>query len=297
MPVRSVTIRLLGDYAGAQAAFDWVNAESDKIDARNPTVKIGADITGAVASIQELRLFVDELDARAADIRILADETDAQIKILQISAEIEKLNTALASPTITVQGLLLAQSRLLILQKQLDALDAEVAVAHVEIDDGDTEAKLALIYTQLRLLQHAAADLNVGPVTTEALNLFILGLQDVESHLREADQAGLIAEEDLDALRDVVLGAAVGFRDLAGSVEGADTTAHGFFGTFDAIIQKFTIADQFLGGGASLGTYIHIWGRPRSRWSPSPVPLMPPRNPRSPISITGLTACGRHLSR
>jgi SLT domain-containing protein len=258
MPVRSVTIRLLGDYAGAQAAFSWVNDEADKLDGRNPTVKIGANITGAVASIAELRAFLDELDAHAGDIRILADETDAQIKILQITAEIEKLNEALARPTISVDGILRAQARLLALSKQLDALDTEVAVAHVELEDGDTEAKLALIYTQLRALSHAAENIEVNPGDAGAFAQFVLGLQDVEERLRDADEAGRITEEDLDALKDLVLGAAIGFRDFASAIGEADTTASGVFGTLDAVMRKFTMAGQFLSGSVPLKTWIHL---------------------------------------
>lgn len=133
--------------------------------------------------------------------RILADDKELQATLARDYDQLLKLQGMTVDPEITLRGITQAQAQLLSLDSGLDKIAHTVATAHIQIDDLDTEKRLALLNVQIMDLTARAHDIRLG-VT---------------------DPGGIAAidrlQEKLDELRSKVV--SVGFLETSGSAADA----------------------------------------------------------------------------
>lgn len=125
-------------------------------------VPITAGTDKAKAQIADLRAYLTALTKRAWAAHITAEDKQFQLEILRVINQLRALDKRTANPKVTLEGITRAQTQMVGLDVQLDKIASRVAVAHIEIDDSDAEAKLALLITQIGALAYKVQNIAVG---------------------------------------------------------------------------------------------------------------------------------------
>lgn len=89
-------------------------------------VKLNVDSDLAQAKLTELRGYLASLTGRAWEMAVGVDDKAFQLKMDRIFAKLRRLDRTTSNPKITLEGIARAQTQLLALDVQLDALDAKL---------------------------------------------------------------------------------------------------------------------------------------------------------------------------
>jgi cell wall-associated NlpC family hydrolase len=150
-PIRSVTLRILGDGREARAVMDWTNAEADKLDKRKATLHIDADASKAQGPLGTFRAEVARLTDKFYTFKFNANDSqlNAQLAAMMVKlAALQRLsdrwgagqnvtNKSLGEASAKVLGLSAAYDTLVISQQK--AVDSAHAAA---LDEAHSAALL-----------------------------------------------------------------------------------------------------------------------------------------------------------
>ena len=255
MPIRSVTLKIMGDDKSARAAIDWVSAKADEIDSRNPTLHIGVDTGTAEEKLAAVQSEIDSLRGKALDIRLLTDDNNVLASIDNMLLGLDKLGRKMSNPKVSIAGLIRAEAELAALGARAEKISGIVANAHVGIDEADFDRRLALIHVKLETLATAARKIRIGADDTQALAAVI----QLETAIRALQAT--TKEIDFKANVDGIAAAEAKVLALGGSVKALsdyEKAAASNTSALGAMLGKL-LPVKIVTGAAGLATWIHLW--------------------------------------
>lgn len=256
MPVRSVTLRIVGEDKSARAAIDWVSAKADEIDSRNPTLHIGIEMGDAQEQLALIQAQIELLRGKSLDIRLLTNDNNVLASVDNMLLALDKLGRKMSDPNrVSIGGLIRAESEMAALGSRLVKLNGMVANAHVGIDETDLDRRISLIRVKLETLDNALSTLKFGADDTHALAV-VAQLQAAIEALRatattidfKADVEGLSSAE----AKVMALGTSVKTLGDYEKEAASKTDALG------ARLSKL-LPVKIMTGAAGLATWIHLW--------------------------------------
>ncbi len=146
---------------------DGFRAEADAgikaaLAGENPRVVIEAETKAAKVAAMDLRDYINVLASRVKAFRLVADDKAMQATLASAAIELGKLGKMVAKPKIGLEGATKVQASVLTIDALMDKVSRKLSVAHVALDDGNTQGRLAMLEVQLTALTSKAREIKLG---------------------------------------------------------------------------------------------------------------------------------------
>lgn len=153
-------MRIRPDTAGFRAEADaGIKAA---LAGENPKVIVEATTAAAKAQVADLRTYIATLASRVHKFRLLADDKTLQAQLTNVALQLGKLDKRVSRPGIKLEGATKATAEVLGIDAAMDKVAAKLAIAHVALDEGNTEGRLGLLEAQLTALTAHAKEIRLG---------------------------------------------------------------------------------------------------------------------------------------
>ncbi len=248
MPIRSVTLRILGDDKSARAALDWVSAKADEIERLDPTVHVGADTAAAEGPLATLRANLAELADRLHQFEIRADDEQAQAALIGLGLKYKALQSYVDThPLIPEMKLARIDMQILRMGAELNALLERTRKVDFVID----QEGLTRLQAQLEAFGAQLHDTKVG-IDDRSAQAKLLALSSQYSALRKQMEEPISPDLDLARVEAQILTMEASLERVGGSGGG------GGAGAASALLGNLPMGQVALWGGATAVSGLHL---------------------------------------